>query len=521
MSAPEQTFTFLHISAHVKAGRWVGLIGLSLFLVACASAPMVNDKPASYFNDRGAVESPLTDLASAHPRSGVSLLADPDDALQSRLHLAALAQSTLDLQYYLWQGDDSGLALTYEVLRAAERGVRVRILLDDIYHSGRDSAYQTLDSHPNVEVRLFNPMGNRGSVKQMNYAVGKSAFNYRMHNKIFLVDGVAAILGGRNIGDEYFGRDASFNFQDMDAIVVGKVAADAGGAFDLFWNAELAIPVAALTQRTYHITEEQTAQLITARERVRPAVERGRAASATRADWLATLASGLLWTKAEILVDRPDRSDDYPDSAFMTFMHDAHAQPRESAVIQTAYLIPNGPTLANLERLTSAGVTLRILTNSAKSNNHSSVHAYYAGYRKALLTTGIDLYEVQGKGSLAAYLDRVGEDAHAGLHTKAMVIDDRVAVIGSYNMDPRSRVWNSEIALIVRDPDFARQILQEMERDFAPEASWRLSLDDTGALIWTGESGDELVQLTKDPGSSWWDRFLWGMLRLLPLENEL
>jgi putative cardiolipin synthase len=364
-------------------------------------------------------------------------------------------------------------------------------------------------------------MGNRGSVKQMNYAVGKSAFNYRMHNKIFLVDGVAAILGGRNIGDEYFGRDASFNFQDMDAIVVGKVAADAGGAFDLFWNAELAIPVAALTQRTYHITEEQTAQLITARERVRPAVERGRAASATRADWLATLASGLLWTKAEILVDRPDRSDDYPDSAFMTFMHDAHAQPRESAVIQTAYLIPNGPTLANLERLTSAGVTLRILTNSAKSNNHSSVHAYYAGYRKALLTTGIDLYEVQGKGSLAAYLDRVGEDAHAGLHTKAMVIDDRVAVIGSYNMDPRSRVWNSEIALIVRDPDFARQILQEMERDFAPEASWRLSLDDTGALIWTGESGDELVQLTKDPGSSWWDRFLWGMLRLLPLENEL
>jgi putative cardiolipin synthase len=521
MSAPEQTFTFLHISAHVKAGRWVGLIGLSLFLVACASAPMVNDKPASYFNDRGAVESPLTALASAHPRSGVSLLADPDDALQSRLHLAALAQSTLDLQYYLWQGDDSGLALTYEVLRAAERGVRVRILLDDIYHSGRDSAYQTLDSHPNVEVRLFNPMGNRGSVKQMNYAVGKSAFNYRMHNKIFLVDGVAAILGGRNIGDEYFGRDASFNFQDMDAIVVGKVAADAGGAFDLFWNAELAIPVAALTQRTYHITEEQTAQLITARERVRPAVERGRAASATRADWLATLASGLLWTKAEILVDRPDRSDDYPDSAFMTFMHDAHAQPRESAVIQTAYLIPNGPTLANLERLTSAGVTLRILTNSAKSNNHSSVHAYYAGYRKALLTTGIDLYEVQGKGSLAAYLDRVGEDAHAGLHTKAMVIDDRVAVIGSYNMDPRSRVWNSEIALIVRDPDFARQVLQEMERDFAPEASWRLSLDDTGALIWTGESADELVQLTKDPGSSWWDRFLWGMLRLLPLENEL
>ena len=490
-------------------------------LSACAAAPQVADKTLSHFNDRAAAESPLVALATSDAGSGVSLLADPADALQSRLHLAAMAQSTLDMQYYLWQGDDSGLALTQEVLLAADRGVRVRILLDDIYHSGRDSAYQTLDTHPNVEVRLFNPMGNRGATKQSNYAFGKSTFNYRMHNKIFLVDGVAAILGGRNIGDEYFGRDASFNFQDMDAIAIGEVAADTGEAFDLFWNAELAIPVSALTQRTYHITEEQTAQLITARERVRPAVERDQAASATRADWLATLASGLLWTKAEILVDRPDRSDDYPDSAFMTFMNDADAQPRESAVIQTAYLIPNGPTLANLERLTSAGVTLRILTNSAKSNNHGSVHAYYAGYRKALLTTGIDLYEVQGKGSLAAYLDRVGEDAHAGLHTKAMVIDDRVAVIGSYNMDPRSRVWNSEIALIVRDPDFAHQVLQEMERDFAPEASWRLSLDDTGALVWAGQSEDELVQLTKDPGSSWWDRFLWGMLRLLPLENEL
>lgn len=526
MSAPEQNFTSTHksarINAHTKTGGLAGLIGMSLFLVACASAPMVEDKPASYFNDRGAVGSPLTAVASAHPRSGVSLLADPDDALQSRLHLAALAQSTLDLQYYLWQGDDSGLALTYEVLRAADRGVRVRILLDDIYHSGRDSAYQTLDSHPNVEVRLFNPMGNRGSVKQMNYAVGKTTFNYRMHNKIFLVDGVAAILGGRNIGDEYFGRDASFNFQDMDAIVVGEVAADTGEAFDLFWNAELAIPVAAFNQQASQtITEEQTARLVAARERVRPAEERGQETTTPRANWLKRFASDLLWTEAEILVDRPDRGSEFPDSAFMMFTSDAHAQPRESAVIQTAYLIPNGPTLAHLERISSTGADIRILTNSAKSNNHSSVHAYYAGYRKKLLTAGIDLYEVQSNGSLAAYLDRTGEDAHAGLHTKAMVIDDRVAVIGSYNMDPRSRVWNSEIALVVENRDFAAEVLAEMARDFAPEAAWRLSLDDAGELVWRGQSENELVQRTRDPGSSWWDRFLWGIVRIIPLENEL
>ena len=180
-------------------------ICLSLFLSACASAPQVADKSGSQFNDRARTESPLVALATSQAHSGIRLLADPSEALQSRLHLAALATTTLGIQYYLWQGDNSGLALTQEVLQAADRGVRVRILLDDIYHSGRDSAYQTLDAHPNVEGRLFNTMGNRGAAKQVNYAFKESTFNYRMHNKIFLVDGVAAVLGGRNIGVEYFG----------------------------------------------------------------------------------------------------------------------------------------------------------------------------------------------------------------------------------------------------------------------------------------------------------------------------
>ena len=194
-----------------------------MFLTACASAPQVTDKSISQFDDRTPPPtSPLVALAHSQPHSAIRLLADPSDALQSRLQLAALATTTLDIQYYLWQADNSGLALTHEVLQAADRGVRVRILLDDIYHSGRDSAYQTLDVHPNVEVRLFNPMGNRGAAKQVNYAFKKSTLNYRMHNKIFLVDGVAAVLGGRNIGDEYFGQDPSFNFQDMDAIALGK-----------------------------------------------------------------------------------------------------------------------------------------------------------------------------------------------------------------------------------------------------------------------------------------------------------
>ena len=500
------------------SGLWA--VCFSVFLGACASAPQVTDKSVSQFNDPAPTVTPLVALATSQPHSGIRLLADPSEALQSRLHMAALATTTLDIQYYLWQSDNSGLALTHEVLQAADRGVRVRILLDDIYHSGRDSAYQTLDAHPNVEVRLFNPMGNRGAAKQANYAFKKSNFNYRMHNKIFLVDGVAAVLGGRNIGDEYFGQDPSFNFQDMDAIALGEVAAEAGEAFDLFWNAELAFPVTALNGNPEEMpTAAQTATLAEARKRVTPPGEEDTAV-ATEA-WLSALSTELLWTNARVIVDRPDRGTEQPDSAFMALIEDPSLRPEKSMVIQTAYLIPNGPTMGNIEAIGAQGASMKILTNSAQSNNHNSVHAFYVPYRKRLIEAGVDLYEVQGNGSLAGYLDRVGEDGRAGLHTKSMVFDERVSIIGSYNMDPRSRVWNSEIALVVDDAGFAAEVLAEMARDFTPDAAWRLSLDDNGKLLWSGEVDGEPVQFSKDPGTSWWTRFVWGVMRIFPLENEL
>lgn len=498
-----------------------GLI-LALMLASCATAPVVTDKPKAYFDDRGYTSSPLVALSQSQSNSGVALLADPGEALQARLYMAELAQTTLDLQYYLWQADDSGMALTSEVLAAADRGVRVRILLDDIYHSGRDSAYGTLNAHPNIEVRIFNPMGNRGAAKSSNYVLNKKTLNYRMHNKIFLVDGVAVILGGRNIGDEYFGRNPSFNFQDMDAIAMGAVAREAGAAFDLFWNAELAIPVEAFGGLDpYKIDSAQLDRLEAARQRVRPVTETSNEVSSAADTWLSALSDNLLWTEAQVVVDRPDRGMEYPDTAFTKFTEDPSFYPTESLVIQTAYLIPNGPVLEDLANVSGTGVKVKILTNSALSTNHKSVHAYYAPYRKPLLRADIALYELKGTGALAAYLDRVGDDAHAGLHTKAMVIDERISVIGSYNMDPRSRVWNSEIALVVDDMTFASEVAQEMARDFHPEAAWLLSLDQKGELLWSGESGGDVVEWDLDPGSSWWDRFLWRIIGLFPFENEL
>ena len=238
---------------------------------------------------------------------------------------------------------------------------------------------------------------------------------------------MAAVLGGRNIGDEYFGQDPSFNFQDMDAIALGDVAAEAGRAFDLFWNAELAFPVEALNSNPEEMpTTAQSATLSAARERVRPRGEDDPGAATT--GWLNALSNELLWTEARVIVDRPDRSTEQPDSAFMALAQDPSLRPTESVVIQTAYLIPNGPTMGNIEALSDQGVELKILTNSAQSNNHNSVHAFYVPYRKRLIEAGVDLYEVQGNGSLAGYLDRVGEDGRAGLHTKASVIDERIAL---------------------------------------------------------------------------------------------
>jgi len=306
----------------------------------------------------------------------------------------------------------------------------------------------------------------------------------------------------------------------MDAIALGEVAAEAGEAFDLFWNAELAFPVTALNGNPEDMpTAAQTATLAEARKRVTPPGEEDTAA-ATEA-WLSALSTELLWTNARVIVDRPDRGTEQPDSAFMALIEDPSLRPEKSMVIQTAYLIPNGPTMGNIEAIGAQGASMKILTNSAQSNNHNSVHAFYVPYRKRLIEAGVDLYEVQGNGSLAGYLDRVGEDGRAGLHTKSMVFDERVSIIGSYNMDPRSRVWNSEIALVVDDAGFAAEVLEEMARDFTPDAAWRLSLDDNGKLLWSGEVDGEPVQFSKDPGTSWWTRFVWGVMRIFPLENEL
>ncbi len=460
---------------------------------------------------------------SAEGQSGVFLLDDPRLALMARVGLADQAEHTLDLQYYLWKGDTSGTLLLARALEAADRGVRVRLLIDDIYHSGRDDVYGAVDAHPNVSIRVFNPLGRRRIGRNLHFVVNKGKLNSRMHNKIFLVDGAVAVLGGRNIGDDYFGVDPSLNFRDLDVLAVGAAAVDAGAAYDLYWNSDMSVPISAIRRQ-----EATEADLNEVRARIQeflgepddlpyafPETE------AESAPYLAALRQALIWAPTEVLVDPLERFEGPSESIFVDLGREALDSIQSEVVIQTAYLIPTRNGIDAVAGLTDRGVRVRILTNSLMSNNHVAVHAHYAKYRKRLLRAGVELHEFRADAALLSFLRGDRSNSPAGLHTKAVVVDRRITLIGSYNMDPRSRNINSEIGLLIMSEEFAGRVLESMERDFEPANSYRLYLENDRRLRWESSSQDGPRVYTSEPEATLWRRLAAALIRLIPVEDEL
>ena len=458
--------------------------------------------------------------------SGVELLAQPDRAFQTRFAVASLAQKSLDLQYYLWKGDLAGQLLAWRALQAADRGVRVRFLIDDIYHSGRDEVYALLDSHPNFEVRVFNPMANRGAARYLNYALNRKSLNHRMHNKIFLGDNAVAVMGGRNIGNDYFGVDTNANFLDLDALVAGPAAQEAGAAFDEYWNSRYAVPIDVLHDRPY--TAEDLAN---ARSRLDEAVARiGELPytidldSEDLVERLREWADQLAWVDAHVVVDPLERFEGQGRSAIVEFGEQHVSSIEREFTAESAYLIPSQEGLETMKEMVDRGVRVRLLTNSLQSNNHISAHSGYLKYRKAILETGAELYELRADAALRTGFRAHEEDENipAGIHTKSFIIDDDQVLIGSFNFDPRSRDLNSEIGLVVNDTEFAAEVTAAMDEDFSPENSYRLFLDDKGKLRWKQEDPDGTVTVyTRDPGAPWWRRAVARFLSWLPIEKDL
>jgi len=458
--------------------------------------------------------------------SGVELLADPGEAFKARFAIAGMAEKTLDMQYYLWKGDLAGQLLLWRVLEAADRGVRVRFLIDDIYHSGRDDVYALLDTHPNFELRVFNPIANRGLFRNLNFLADKQRLNHRMHNKIFTADSAVAVLGGRNIGNDYFGVDTRANFFDLDVLTVGSGAQQAGDAFDEYWNSRLAVPIRVLNGREFSVED-----LSRARAELNESLVNLQAmpyAIAMQEDEtreaLKKWREGLRWTRAQVIFDPLERFDGQGESAVLSFAADAIADIENEFLAESAYLIPSEGGLKNVKAMVDRGIRVRLLTNSLMSNNHLSAHSGYMKYRKPLLEAGAELHELRADAELREHFkaSKNEEEVPAGIHTKSFVIDGEQALIGSFNFDPRSRDLNSEIGLVISDREFAQEVVAVMNRDFDPVNSYRLFLNEKGKLRWeiTNPDGSKTTY-KRDPGASIWKRMGARILSWLPIEQEL
>ena len=443
--------------------------------------------------------------------SGFRLLDTNEDGLRWRLALIDSAHHSLDLQYYVWWGDDSGDLLLKRVIAAADRGVRVRMVLDDLstiledesHPKLRDAAVALIDTHPNIEIRLFNawrtrPLGGR-AVETLSRM---ERINHRMHNKLLVADNRATIIGGRNVGNEYFGMSSEFNFRDLDVLGLGPVARQASDVFDRFWNSEWVVPVKALGATT---GADSVAPTLARLQRKLAASDALARFPIDPQDWQTAfkeVVGELHPGTSRVHTDSPDPGvlNHHMPDAFRALIGSA----RREVLITNAYIIPGEHAVERMRQQTERGIRIRILTNSLASHDVPAVNSHYKQWRKPLLEAGIDLYEMRSDAAVQALLaDTAPTRAEfVGLHVKAMVIDRERVFIGSMNLDPRSWDINSEMGVIVDSPDLAEALARAMERDMEPENAWRVTLDAGGQVQWS--AGEKV--LTSQPARTFWQR---------------
>jgi len=489
---------------------------LLVLLAGCASHPAPTES-YSVAPDASPLGRRIQQLAATQPDgySGFRLLAESTEAFTARSEMIRAAQLSLDVQYYIVHDGLTTRALIDELLQAADRGVRVRLLLDDTTSDGQDYRIGALAAHPNVQIRVFNPLhlGRSNAItRTMGRLLHLSLQHRRMHNKLMLVDGSLAIVGGRNLGDEYFEADQAMNFTDIDLLGAGPVAEQLARSFDEYWNNQLSVPI-----QHFLWWQPKASGLDKARRQLRDYLQQARQDNSEQyqrlmqykqepqlQQWL----EELIWAPGEAMWDAPEKllAEGIPATSLLTtqLAPTMQAVSRELTLI-SAYFVPTASGVEYLAERAGAGVTVRILTNSLEATDVPAVHGGYAPYRRELLEHGVRLFELRRQPQQEPSYSFLGE-SESSLHSKAAVFDQEKVFIGSLNFDPRSVLWNSEVGVLVESHELAREVHRLTLEGMSPALSYEVRLEERDGrqqLVWIAEDGGRLRVLEKEPGGLW------------------
>lgn len=513
----------------MESHHWL-LTALALGLSGCASIDFDHPRGESYAltdTDDTSIGQSLAAADFDYPpeQSGFYPLSDGIDALAARIVLAERAERSIDVQYYLIKNDIVGRTFIAELLAAADRGVRVRLLVDDMFTSGYDVGLAALDSHPNFEIRIYNPFYRGTGGKVQSALKGFGRINRRMHNKSFTADNQITIIGGRNIADEYFGAREDKAFGDLDVLAVGPIVNEVSTMFDLYWNHETALPVPAFVKPL----DDPEAALDALRERLAKAnaeIANSDYANAVRwqvYDYIATEEELLQWSPYQLVYDTPDKGVKgraAREDLITAPLVESLSRARDELIIVSPYFVPLKTGIEGLSGLAARGVEVTVITNSLAANNQFTVHAGYKPSRKPLLENGVTLYEVRPDAHVdgTEFIDASG--ATATLHTKAYLVDREQVFIGSFNFDPRSANLNTEMGVIIHDKELGELFASRLEEHY-DEFAYRVFLDDKGRVRWRGNVEGEEIVYEKEPLTGWWTRFKAGFAGLFPIKSQL
>jgi len=526
--------------------RFLLIIVVAAFLNGCASLPPGAEFPkiassAGVQSKEIRLARPFADTEHENgENSGFHLLPVGVDGFLTRVQMVNTAERTIDLQYYIYHSDETGQLLTDAVLRAADRGVRVRLLIDDGETVAGDERLAALDAHRHIEVRIFNPFVYRGHLRlfrNLEFMFSRSRLDYRMHNKLIIVDNSISLIGGRNIGDEFFQVDPQLQVADDDVFTVGPIVRALSETFDEYWNCPLAIPVRAFAKgKTSDAALAKYRKALNEHRQQVKADGTDYASRVATGEPLAGLISGrlpLVWAHARLVYDSPEKKRVEKGQMVGRLMHrpvaDAAAAVQSELLMVTPYLIPGDEGMQLFSALRKRNVRVRVLTNSLESTTALEAQSGYMNYRLPLLQEGVEIHEVRsllGNARGSGQTTKMTRYGSYSLHAKLFVFDRKRLFIGSMNFDQRSMHLNTEIGLIIDSPELAQQTAARFESMASLPNSYALMLrqhnDGTPPrIVWRTNEDGTIVEYNREPARSSWQKLKAELLTLLPLDDEL